>query len=95
MTLRGSRSRRCVRARRPRIANPRADPDIFFSPDESLAFSSFFRYFRKASSRLTRAPSREPSPEPKQVVVLMMSVCFIAFVTMLHAVSKIYQYTSS
>jgi hypothetical protein len=24
----------------------------------------------------------------------MMSVCFIAFVTMLHAVSKIYQYTS-
>jgi hypothetical protein len=25
----------------------------------------------------------------------MMSVCFIAFVTMLHAVSKIYQYTSS
>jgi protein transport protein SEC61 subunit beta len=38
---------------------------------------------------------REPSPETKQVVVLMMSVCFIAFVTMLHAVSKIYQYTSS
>jgi hypothetical protein len=28
------------------------------------------------------------------VVVLVMSVCFIAFVTMLHAVSKIYQYTS-
>jgi len=28
-------------------------------------------------------------------VVLMMSVCFIAFVTMLHAVSKIYQYRSS
>jgi hypothetical protein len=35
-----------------------------------------------------------PPPSPKKVVVLMMSVCFIAFVTMLHAVSKIYQYTS-
>ena len=30
-----------------------------------------------------------------QVVVLIMSVCFIAFVTMLHAVAKLYQYRSS
>ena len=30
-----------------------------------------------------------------QVVVLLMSVCFIAFVTVLHAVAKIYQFRSS
>ena len=30
-----------------------------------------------------------------QVVVLVMSVCFIGFVTMLHAIAKIYQYRSS
>lgn len=34
-------------------------------------------------------------PTTQQVVVLVMSVCFIAFVTMLHAVAKIYQYRSS
>jgi hypothetical protein len=28
-------------------------------------------------------------------VVLLMSVCFIAFVTVLHAVAKIYQFRSS
>ena len=50
----------------------------------------------------TRARARPLAdlPQPastasSQVVVLMMSVCFIAFVTMLHAVSKIYQYRSS
>ena len=44
MTLRGSRSRRCVRARRPRIANPRADPDIFSRRAPRLArrFSALF-----------------------------------------------------
>ena len=30
-----------------------------------------------------------------QVLVLVISVCFIAFVTMLHAISKIYQYRNS
>mmetsp|Transcript_14480 Transcript_14480/g.52088 ORF Transcript_14480/g.52088 Transcript_14480/m.52088 type:complete len:96 (-) Transcript_14480:2220-2507(-) len=29
------------------------------------------------------------------VLVLVISVCFIAFVTMLHAISKIYQYRNS
>ena len=57
--------------------------------------ASFFARFGRRFPRLT---ARLPSPNEKrnkQVVVLMMSVCFIAFVTMLHAVSKIYQYTSS
>mmetsp|Transcript_6624 Transcript_6624/g.26918 ORF Transcript_6624/g.26918 Transcript_6624/m.26918 type:complete len:84 (-) Transcript_6624:89-340(-) len=46
---------------------------------------SMLRYYTDDSPGLKITP----------VVVLMMSVCFIAFVTMLHAVSKIYQYTSS
>mmetsp|Transcript_12212 Transcript_12212/g.45435 ORF Transcript_12212/g.45435 Transcript_12212/m.45435 type:complete len:89 (-) Transcript_12212:1078-1344(-) len=45
---------------------------------------SMLRYYTDDSPGLKITP----------VVVLMMSVCFIAFVTMLHAVSKIYQYTS-
>ena len=68
----------------------------------SIHFSS-----ASASQRVVLLSCRETFPAPdhapslterkrkKQVVVLMMSVCFIALVTMLHAVSKIYQYTSS
>jgi hypothetical protein len=90
-----------VRARRRGIANPRADRYIFLSSSPPAFRSrlgeraSFFARFGRRFPRLT---ARLPSPNEKrnkQVVVLMMSVCFIAFVTMLHAVSKIYQYTSS
>ena len=96
MTLRGSRSRRCVRASRRRNANPRADRRRFSFHARAAPGRVVFRrfYLCETLARLTVRLPREPSPE-KQVVVLMMSVCFIAFVTMLHAVSKIYQYTSS
>jgi len=48
----------------------------------SIAFEGFF-FSRRLNQHLN------------QVVVLIMSVCFIAFVTMLHAVAKLYQYRSS
>ena len=54
-------------------------------PGRELMLSKFSTRFMVFSRSLILHP---------QVVVLMMSVCFIAFVTMLHAVSKIYQYTS-
>jgi len=46
---------------------------------------SMLRYYTDDSPGLKITP----------VVVLIMSVCFIAFVTMLHAVAKLYQYRSS
>ena len=80
-TLRGSRSRRCVPPSRP-IASirPSATPPRAQEPARARPLADLPQPASTASS---------------QVVVLMMSVCFIAFVTMLHAVSKIYQYRSS
>ncbi|ACO68890.1 type II secretory pathway family, partial [Micromonas commoda] len=46
---------------------------------------SMLRYYADDSPGLKITP----------VVVLLMSVCFIAFVTVLHAVAKIYQFRSS
>jgi len=46
---------------------------------------SMLRYYTDDSPGLKITP----------VVVLLMSVCFIAFVTVLHAVAKIYQFRSS
>lgn len=65
MTLRGSRSRRCVRARRRGTANPRADRYIFrlHPPRASPPLrASFFARFGRRFPRLT---ARLPSPNEK------------------------------
>jgi hypothetical protein len=89
-----------VRARTPSRNRQPSRGSIHFSfvftPRLSLAprrARVVLRSFRETFPAPDRAPSL--TERKKQVVVLMMSVCFIAFVTMLHAVSKIYQYTSS
>jgi hypothetical protein len=84
-----------VRARTPSRNRQPSRGSIHFSssPPASASPRVVLRSFRETFPAPDRAPSL--TERKKQVVVLMMSVCFIAFVTMLHAVSKIYQYTSS
>ena len=89
-----------VRARTPSRNRQPSRGSIHFSssPPAFFVFASRASFFARFGRRFPRLTARLPSPNVKrnkQVVVLMMSVCFIAFVTMLHAVSKIYQYTSS
>lgn len=86
-----------VRARTPSRNRQPSRGSIHFSSSPPASLSASPRVVLRSFRETFPAPDRAPSltERKKQVVVLMMSVCFIAFVTMLHAVSKIYQYTSS
>ena len=83
-----------VRARTPSRNRQPLRGSIHFS-SASASQRVVLRSCRETFPAPDHAPSLTERKRKKQVVVLMMSVCFIAFVTMLHAVSKIYQYTSS